>query len=216
MSLTAAQINTFHMVATCCLANLGSQLAKMEKICDPSYKCLEEKAEYVRMLLSEICGYIPDGEEVLPYIYLTGKNVTAGDTIQILVDGEPIMNVYVFVHNSAIDVPAIINAIEDYGTGFVLIVEEVANTPNGYLATLIAPEESGSQYSNSIVTATTTGTFDFYGGIMTTGIDAVENNCIDYDDMEKIMRKIATELNICSPFESLPETTLLTNPCGCC
>lgn len=209
MSLTAAQINTFHMVATCCLANLGSQLAKMEKICDPSYKCLEEKAEYVRMLLSEICGYIPEGEEILPQVNITGSGGMAGDTIQFEVNGEPIMNVYTVSSGTFADnINALIEAIEEY-SGFQGIVE------NG-LYYLIAPEGTGSEYSSAVVTVNTTGTLLVYGGIMTTGIDSVENNCIDYDDMEKIMRKIATELNICSPFESLPETTLLTNPCGCC
>lgn len=202
------------MVATCCLANLGSQLAKMEKICDPSYKCLEEKTEYVRMLLSEICGYIPDGEEVLPYMYLTGGGVTAGDTVRISVDGVFIMNAYTFLGNDS-DIPNLIAAIADYGSGFTLEIETGNNLSLGYLVTLTAPEGTGSEYSGATVTATVTGVV-FTNGNMTTGIDAVENNCIDYDDMEKIMRKIATELNICSPFESLPETTLLTNPCGCC
>lgn len=208
--LTAEQINTFHMVATCCLANLGSQLAKMEKICDPSYKCLEEKAEYVRMLLSEICGYIPDGEEILPMVSISGAAGGIGDTLQFEVNGVAIMDVYTLESGTwGSNVLAIIAAIEEYSGFTASVIDGI-----GYL---VAPEGSGSEYSDAVVTANTTGSLlVFINENMTTGIDAVENNCIDYDDMEKIMRKIATELNICSPFESLPETTLLTNPCGCC
>jgi len=215
MSLNAAQINSFHMIAICCLANLGSKLADLERICDPNYKCLEDKVEYIRMLLSEICGYVPDGEEVLPYINLIGVAINAGDTVQILVDGDPIMNAYTFTGVVATDTAALINAIDSYGSGFTLVAEPGNISLAGYIATLYAPEGTGSEYSAVIVTATATG-FLFIGGSMSTGIDATENNCIDYDDMETIIRRIQSELNICSSLSDLPETTLLTNPCGCC
>ena len=193
------------MVATCCLANLGSKLADMERICDPSYKCLEEKAEYVRMLLSEICGYIPAPQaEVLPYIKVSGINGNLGSTIQITVNGVPIMNVYAFTGNGLVDAIAIVLDINTYGSGF---------TAGGI--TLTSPVGSGTMYSGAFVSANTSGGFNFNDGYMSQGLPAIEENCISSDDVEAIINKIQSELNICSSLAELPETTLLTSPCGC-
>lgn len=214
--LNAAQINTFHMVASCCLANFASTVADLERICDPKYKCAERKLQFVSALLDQICGYVPDGEEILPYANLTGHgSADAGDTIRIAVNGVFIMNTYTFTGVDNVDIAALILAISSYGSGYTLTIETGNNLPSSYLATLTAPIGSGSDDSDLIVTAVTTG-FTFHTIALSNGIDAVENNCIDADDMEAIIRKIASELNICSPLESLPETTLLTNPCGCC
>lgn len=216
MSLTAGQINSFHMVATCCLANLGSKLADMERICDPSYKCLEEKCEYIRMLLSEICGYVPDGVEILPFVNYTSSdssgNSDPGDTIQIYVGPIAIMDPYVFTGNGIVDTYGIAAAIESYGLGFVY-------TPNitEDLITLSAPSGSESVYGGNLVQTIITGTGDLviYNKNLSYGVAATENNCISSDDVEAIINKIQSELNICSSLAELPETTLLTSPCGC-
>lgn len=216
MSLTAGQINSFHMVATCCLANLGSKLADMERICDPSYKCLEEKCEYVRMLLSEICGYVPDGVEVLPFVnYYSSDShggTDVGDTIQLFVGGIAIMNPYATTGNGIADIYGIAAAIESYGLGFGYI----PNLSEGYI-TVLAPPGSGTTYSNAMVTATIIGTGNLVidAKPLSYGVPTVTGNCISSDDVEAIMNKIQSELNICSSLAELPETTLLTSPCGC-
>lgn len=214
MSLTAGQINSFNMVATCCLANLGSKLADMERICDPSYKCLEEKTEYIRMFLSEICGYVPDGVEILPQLNLTSTdwigNSNPGDTMQFFADGVAISNPVVLGGN-------FFSVVTNIAASLLSVSGFIMTSDYSTYILLTAPTGTGTQYGGQEITAVVvgTGTLVVFPQTLSHGIAATENNCISSDDAEAIINKIQSEFNICSSLAELPETTLLTSPCGC-